>query len=469
MRKKNLQIAVIGAGPAGLAATRELARRGVPVTCYEADCVVGGISRTILYNGFRFDVGGHRFFSKYPEINQLWREVLGDEFLKRPRLSRIYYNGKLFHYPLRPGNALAGLGIVTATAVFFSYLRSCLFPYRREDNFEQWVSNRFGRRLYEIFFKTYTEKVWGMPCSEIQAEWAAQRIKGLSLAAAVKNALLPGKQSGIKTLISEFYYPRYGPGQMYEAMAAQAEAMGAVIRFRSRVGRLYHEKDRIAGIGLAGEEGRLPVSHCIATMPLPELVLRLSPAAPAAVIAAARGLRFRSLVTVNLMLRAPQQLPDTWIYVHDPRVRIGRLQFFANWSPWMVPDDRHSSVGIEYFCQEKDAFWSRSDAELIDFAVRELKSLELVDTERVFDGFVVRMAKCYPVYDGDYHRHVETIRHYLGGFANLQLCGRYGLFKYNNMDHSILTGLLAADNVLGADHDLWQINADDEYLEEKRE
>lgn len=465
-------IIVFGAGPAGLAATYDLAKRGVAVRCLEADRQVGGISRTILYKGFRFDIGGHRFFSKYEKVNRLWQEVLGEEFLLRPRLSRIYYNGHFFYYPLQAVNALKGLGPIRSLRILSSYVKAQMFPVKAEKSFEDWVSNRFGRELYAIFFKTYTEKVWGIPCHEIQAEWAAQRIKGLSLYSAVVDALFGRfqKQKAIKTLINEFYYPKYGPGQMYETMALKAEKAGATITMRQRVIEVQHEDNAICRVKVQGEgeEKLLAATHFISSIPITELILCLRPEPPREVVAAARALRYRSLLTVNLLLDISQQLPDTWIYVHDSSVRLGRIQCFANWSPFMVPDRDASSLGLEYFCNEGDALWAMPDDKLLELGSEEMAKIGLLQAASVTDGFVVRMPKCYPVYDGNYRMHLQVIREYLQRFSNLQLCGRYGLFKYNNMDHSILTALMTVENVLGAHHDVWAINADDEYHEEHK-
>jgi protoporphyrinogen oxidase len=467
--KQAKRVLIIGGGPSGLVATYDLSKRKIPAVCLEADRMVGGISRTIEYKGFRFDVGGHRFFTKIQAINDLWQEILGDEFLKRPRLSRIYYNGKFFNYPLKPMNALLGLGLIASAQILGSYLQAKVVPSAEETTFEQWVTNRFGSKLYNVFFKTYTEKVWGVPCTEIRAEWAAQRIKGLSLYSAVVNALFKQKEV-IKTLIDEFNYPRLGPGQMYETMAHKAEILGGEIRLEHRVKEVQHENGRITGVCVAGPDGVNVETGTdfISTMPITQLILNLRPEAPKEVTNAARALRYRSLLTVNLLMDCPENLPDTWIYVHDPSVRMGRVQCFANWSPYMVPDANHSSKGLEYFCWEGDDFWSMPDDELLALGKTEIGRLGLVDPDAVFDGFVIRMPKCYPVYDEAYKGHVETIRDYLMGFKNLQLCGRYGLFKYNNMDHSMLTALLAVENILGADHDVWSINADDEYHEEEK-
>lgn len=467
--QRDKKVLVIGGGPAGLAATYDLAKRNIPVTCFEGDKMVGGISRTVEYKNFRFDVGGHRFFTKIPSVSKLWHEILGDDFLTRPRISRIFYGRKFFYYPLRPVNALSGLGLWQSIRIVVSYLRAKLFPGKEESTFAQWVTNRFGAELYSIFFKTYTEKVWGIPCTEIQAEWAAQRIKGLSLWTLISNTLFKSTNV-VKTLINEFQYPRLGPGQMYETMAAKAQEIGACIKLRHRVLTIQHEANHIQSLQVANEQGvtnNVAGTDFISTMPITELILHLHPKPPEEVINAAQSLRYRSLLTVNLLLNRKEKLPDTWIYIHDPQIKMGRIQFFANWSPFMVPDENHSSVGLEYFCSEGDSLWSASEKDLLDLGKKEVEALGLVKQEEIIDGFIIKMAKCYPVYDRTFQKNLSIIQNYLIQFDNLQLCGRYGLFKYNNMDHSILTALYAVENILGAQHNVWTVNADDEYHEEK--
>ncbi len=466
--KEKKQIIVIGGGPSGLTAAYTFCKKNVPVVCYEADSLVGGISRTVNYKGYRFDIGGHRFFTKIPEVNALWEEILGDDFLLRPRLSRIYYNKTFFDYPLKAKNSLFGLGLLNSFLIGMSYIKSSLFPVKPEETFEQWVSNRFGARLYKIFFKTYTEKVWGIPCTEIRAEWAAQRIQGLSLLSAVLSALFKPKKV-IKSLIEEFRYPRLGPGQMYEAMAERITDIGGNVALEHRVTKVYHDKKRIISVLVESSKGKgeHKGTDFISTMPITQLILSLRPKPPEEVITAAKSLRYRALLTVNLLLDQPQLLPDTWIYIHDASVKMGRIQFFANWSPDMVPDKQHSSVGLEYFCWEGDELWTMENDDLLALGIAELDNLGLVPKNKVLDGFVIRMPKCYPVYDKNYKKNIAIIRSYLTGFANLQLCGRYGLFKYNNMDHSILTALYAVENVFGAEHDVWSVNADDEYHEKR--
>lgn len=462
------QIIVIGGGPSGLTATYTSCKKNIPVVCFEADTVVGGISRTVKYKGYRFDIGGHRFFTKIPEVNALWEEILDNDFLLRPRLSRIYYNKMFFDYPLKAKDSLLGLGLLNSFLIGMSYIKSSLFPVEPEETFEKWVSNRFGTRFYKIFFKTYTEKVWGIPCTEIRAEWAAQRIKGLSLWSAVMSALFKPKKI-IKTLIDEFRYPRLGPGQMYEAMAEKAADIGGVIALEHRVTKVYHNRKRITGVLVETGNGKREEkgTDFISTMPITQLILSMMSEPPEDVTKAARSLRYRALLTVNLILDQPQVLPDTWIYIHDASIKMGRIQFFANWSPDMIPDKHHSSVGLEYFCWEGDELWTMEDNDLLTLGIAELYSLGLAPKDKILDGFVIRMPKCYPVYDEHYQKNIAIIRRYLSSFSNLQICGRYGLFKYNNMDHSILTALYAVENVLGAEHDVWSVNADDEYHEKK--
>ncbi len=462
---------IIGCGPAGLAAGYELAKRGEDVVCIEQDDTVGGISRTLEYNGYRFDIGGHRFFTKLARVNELWHEVLKDDFLRRPRLSRIYYNNKFFNYPLKPTNALMGLGIFNSFAILASYFATKVNPYPTEDTFEQWVSNRFGKKLYNTFFKTYTEKVWGIPCSQIQAEWAAQRIKGLSLSSAIKNAFFGGGGKKIKTLIDEFDYPKFGPGQMYETMAEKITEMGGTVLMNTRLVKLNSQAFRINSIvtrDADGNETTIEASHYLSSTPVTDLVRFISEDVPADVINAAESLKYRSLLTVNLMLDQRETFPDTWIYIHSPEVKVGRIQCFKNWSPHMVPSDDVSSIGLEYFCTEGDQLWAASDDDLIGQAKDEIAKLQLADPAAVTDAFVYRCAKTYPVYSMDYQGHLEKLKNYLQTVENMQCIGRNGMFKYNNMDHSIMSGLLAADNILGADNDLWDINTDEEYHEEEQ-
>jgi protoporphyrinogen oxidase len=402
-------------------------------------------------------------------VSDLWRAMLGPEFLRRPRLSRIYYNGRFFDYPLRPMNALFGLGLGTSALVLGSYLASRLRPIQPEVSFEDWVTNRFGARLYRIFFKTYTEKVWGVPCRSSGAQWAAQRIQGLSLATAIRQMLF-GRRGArhIKTLIEEFEYPRLGPGMMWEAFRQRIEARGGRVELGTGVLRLVHEDGRIIAVEVTrrGQLERLPVARVLSTMPLRELVHALAPPPPTEIVTAADRLRYRDFLTVALIVEQAEVFPDNWIYVHDPSVRLGRIQNFKNWSPDMVPDPRFTCLGLEYFCFEGDDLWNRPDTELLELGRRELAAIGLVAPDRVVDGAVVRMPKAYPIYDDTYQEAVDRIRQYLAGFENLEVAGRNGMHKYNNQDHSMVTAVLAAGNLLGQRHDPWSVNADDQYHEE---
>jgi protoporphyrinogen oxidase len=459
---------VIGAGPAGLTAARELAQQGRSVVVLEQAGIVGGLARTESYKGFHFDMGGHRFFTKVDEVQKIWQQVLGSDFLRRPRLSRIYYDGRFFHYPLKPLNALAGLGLWRALLVVLSYLRWQLFPYMEERTFEQWVTNRFGRRLFLTFFKTYTEKVWGIPCSELRAEWAAQRIKDLSLRSAVV-AMFVKPRTTIKTLIEEFDYPRLGPGMMWRATADEIRRAGGEVRLGAEVIEIRRTGRRVDGVVVTGPRGEEPVrgDQFLSSMPVTELVLRLSPPAPDAVREAARRLTYRDFLTVCLIVDRPDPFPDNWIYVHSPEVKVGRIQNFRSWSPDMVPDPTKGSLGLEYFCSEGDALWTMADAELIRLGKEELERIGLARASEISDGCVFRVPKAYPVYDADYREHLDTVRGFVDGLENLQTIGRNGLHRYNNQDHAMLTGLLAVRNLEGgARHDLWSVNTEPEYHEE---
>jgi len=463
---------IIGGGPAGLTAALELSKHGVPATVLEADKQVGGIARTVNYKGYLFDIGGHRFFTKWDEVNQIWNDVLGGKFLERPRLSRIYYNKKFFMYPLVAKNALFGLGIFESMRILASYIKAQLMPTPKEENLEEWVSNRFGRRLYEIFFKTYTEKVWGVPCTTIRAEWAAQRIKGLSLLTAIRNAILPTKTSDVKTLIDRFQYPERGPGQMWETLTDQLNSGGYPVLMEHPVVRINHQDGEVTHLTTEGSNGREEFwgTDFISSMPIRELVNALDPAPPKKILNAASKLRYRDFLIISLIINRKEIAPDNWIYVHDSSVKVGRIQNFKNWSPEMVPDPNKTCLGMEYFVFENDELWSSSDDNLIEMAKREIVQLGLVRADEIEDGTVVRMQKAYPMYDEDWRTHVETIRAWLAENArNLQLVGRNGMHKYNNQDHSMITALYAARNICGADYDLWAVNTEPDYHEEKKD
>ena len=425
---------VIGAGPAGLTAAHELAKEGVTCLVLESDAVVGGLSRTSLYRGYGFDVGGHRFFTKVPYVRELWEEILGEDFLVRPRLSRIYHRGRFFDYPLKPANALLGVGPLEALRIGASWVRAQLLPEREERTFEQWVSNRFGRRLFEIFFKSYTEKVWGIPCQEISADWARQRIKSLDLAAALKSAFLASARRGnaITSLIEEFHYPRRGPGQMWESCADRLTGRGTKIVLGARVTGIRHEGGRAVALRVreADAEYTIEAEHVISSMPVRELVRCLEPAPPPDVLAAAERLRYRDFLTVGLIVGREHLFPDNWIYIHSDEVRVGRIQNYGNWSAAMVPEPGHSALGLEYFVNEGDELWSMTDRELIALGSVECERLGLVSAGEVLDGTVVRMPKAYPVYDASYGEAMATIRRWLAGIPNLQPVGRNGQHRY---------------------------------------
>jgi len=465
-------VVVIGAGPAGLTAAYELSKNGIPAVVLEADRTVGGLARTVNYKNYLFDIGGHRFFTKWEEINQLWREILGDKFLERPRLSRVYYRKKFFFYPLRAKNALFGLGLRESMRIIASYLRWRVFPAPVEENLEQWVCNRFGRRLYEIFFKTYTEKVWGVPCTEIRAEWAAQRIRGLSLATAIRNALAGQKNSNVKTLIDRFHYPEHGPGQMWEALTERLQRNGYPVLLERPVIRICHNGSAVTAVVTSGPHGDeiFPGTQFISSMPIRQLVHALDPSAPQEIREAANSLRYRDFLIVSLIINRKELMPDNWIYIHEPSVKVGRIQNFKNWSAAMVPDASKTCLGMEYFVFENDELWSSPDEKLVELAKREIAQLGLVRPEEIEEGTVVRMPKAYPMYDNGWAQRVEKIRDYLRAkLPNLQLVGRNGMHKYNNQDHSMMTALCAARNILGAKHDLWAINTEPDYHEEKKE
>jgi len=456
---------VLGAGPAGLTAAYVLGKAGHKAIVLEADRQVGGLAKTVEIDGFRFDLGGHRFFTKAHEVEALWREIMGDEFLLRPRMSRIYWNGRFLDYPLRGPDVIRKLGPVELTRCVASYAKAALSPKRQEVSLEDWVSNRFGRRLFELFFKSYTEKVWGVPTTEIRAEWAAQRIRGLSFTSAAKAAFLGNRGNKVRTLISEFRYPRYGPGQMWEAMARRIEDDGGEILLDTPVERLEVEQGRVVAIEAAGRTHR---PHAvISSLPLRDVVAMTRPEPPARVVEAGRGLRYRDFLTVALVVSGDDLFPDNWIYIHDPSVRVGRIQNYRSWSPWMVPDPSKACVGLEYFCFAGDDLWTMGDDDLVAFATEELERLGLARPGQVERGFAIRVPKAYPIYDADYAERVATIRAWLETIENLQQVGRNGLHRYNNSDHSMLTALRAVDNLLaGVGHDIWAVNAESAYHEE---
>jgi protoporphyrinogen oxidase len=462
-------VVVLGGGPAGLTAGYLLAKEGKPVIVLESTDQVGGIARTEIRDGYRFDLGGHRFFTKVKEVDDLWHEIMKEEFLKRPRQSRIYWRRRFLDYPLRGMDVIKKLGPWELFLCGMSYLWAVVKPKGREDTFEEWVSNRFGKRLFNHFFKAYTEKVWGVSTSEIRAEWAAQRIKGLSFFSAAKSAFFGNNGDEIKSLIGEFNYPRYGPGQMWEQMRDDIRANGGEVRMNAPVTRLrFDDAGQVREVVAGGET--LTPSYVISSLPLRTTVGIAEPAAPDEIRDAARGLRYRDFLTVLLVLNEKNIFPDNWIYIHEPDVTVGRIQNFRSWSPWMVPNDHDGSVGLEYFCFEGDKLWSMDDDALVKLATDELVQIGLAKPEMVKTGFAVRVHKAYPIYDAEYADRVKTIRGWLEGVGNMIQVGRNGLHRYNNSDHSMLTAMRAVDNILlGTHHDIWAVNAESVYHEEHQE
>jgi protoporphyrinogen oxidase/predicted dehydrogenase len=459
--------AILGGGPAGLTAAYILGRRGRPAAVFEADGTVGGIAKTIEFNGFRFDLGGHRFFTKLKPVQNLWEEMLGSEFLRRPRLSRIYYEGKYFDYPITAKDVVGRLGVWESVRCALSYLRSA--PHRKDDahTFEEWVTTRFGRRLYDSFFRSYTEKVWGIPGSQIRSLWAAQRIKNFSLGRAILT-ILGFRRDNVTTLIEEFHYPRLGPGQMWEAFAKKAEESSIQVHLKQRCVGIRHADNRVSSIVVQqnGDTFEHSVDAVISSIPLSELILNLDPPAPLPVVSAARTLRYRDLVLVALMTTEADPFPDNWIYLHDPGTRAGRVQNYGVWSEGMVRPGM-TCLGVEYFCFEGDDIWNMPDDQAVELAKNELARIGLIDPGQVVDGVKVLVPKAYPMYDAAYEEAVDTIRQYLERFENLQTCGRNGLHRYNNQDHSMWTAILSALNIVdGARHDVWSVNTEADYLEE---
>ena len=471
---------VIGAGPAGLTAAYLLSKQGRSVTVLERDpAQVGGISRTVSHGGYLFDIGGHRFFSKSKAVVDLWDEILPNDFIDRPRLSRIYYRGKYYAYPLRAFEALKNLGVFTSAACVASYLYARARPIQDPKNFHQWVRNQFGERLFSIFFKTYTEKVWGMSCDAISADWAAQRIKGLDLGAAILDGLkrslgLRKRPSAggpvIKTLIESFRYPRRGPGMMWEEAARKTAAQGGKVLLDRGVDTLTHDPGTgiwtVSARRADGSRETFTARHVISSAPVRELVEAIRPR-PLSTFNA-RALQYRDFLTVALIAKSQKNFPDNWIYIHDPSVQVGRVQNFRSWSPEMVPDEAHTCLGLEYFCFEGDGLWASSDADLVDLAKREIGRIGLIDPADVVDACVVRQPKAYPVYDEDYAIHVGAVRRELErDFPSLHLVGRNGMHKYNNQDHAMMTAMLTVENILAGRrrHDVWTVNEDAEYTE----
>ncbi len=463
-------IVIAGAGPAGMACASGLARRGRPAMVVEKDSRCGGLCQTIDFDGCLFDIGGHRFLSRIGEVNALWQEILGDELLRVKRLSRIFYRGRFFKYPLSFFDTFRNLGPVESALCVASYLKDRASRPADDGTFEGWIINRFGRRLFRIFFDVYTQKVWAIPCKDLSADWARQRIQGLSLRVALRQAILGTWASGPKTLTEEFLYPRRGPGEFFDRLRDETSGRGGRFAFDTAVTAVEHDGRRVRAVELRGDRwpGRemVPVEHFVSTMPLPRLVRSLKPLPPEPVQAAAGALKFRSYLVANVILDEKDLFPDQWIYVHSPEVRMGRIQNYKNWSPDMTADPDRTSLGLEYFCDEGDALWSKSDPELIDFALGELARIGIGSRRKLVAGFVVRRPDAYPLYNRDYQEHLRVVRDYLVRFDNLLTVGRAGLFRYCNSDLALKMGLNAADRILGLPSvDPWDMGRDPDYLE----
>jgi protoporphyrinogen oxidase len=469
-------VVIIGAGPAGLTAAHQLVKQGVVPVVLEGDSVVGGISRTAQADGWRFDIGGHRFFTKVAAVEALWHEILDDdEFLLRPRLSRMYHEGKFYDYPIKPLKALRTLGLVEAFRCGCSYLWARVRPPADQTTLEGYIVAQYGRRLYSHFFESYNETVWGVPASQLSADWGAQRIKDMSLFQAVWEPIRAkvvgrrDKSHQVTSLIEEFQYPKYGPGMMWERCRELVEAGGTKVIMDTRVTRIHHTDGRADSVTgtTGGAETEYSADHVISSMPFPRLLQAMDPPPPPEVLAAAEQLTFRDFVTVALVVPEAAAFPDNWIYIHSAEVRpLGRIQNFGSWSPYLVKDGR-TCLGLEYFVFEGDGVWSSSDEDLVARATNDLATLGLVDPSAVEAGYVVRMPKAYPVYDEHYRANVEVLRKWLSEHApNVHPVGRNGMHKYNNQDHSMYTAMLTVENIFGADHDIWAVNVEQEYHEE---
>ena len=461
------EIVIIGAGPAGLTAAWEAEKHGVKTLILESDKEVGGISRTVERNGWRFDIGGHRFFTKVDEVYKVWDEILEkDDFLLRPRMSRIYYKKKFFDYPLKASNALLNLGIFEAIRCVLSYMYVKIKPPKNQDNFEDWVAARFGWRLYNIFFKTYTEKVWGIEANEIGADWAAQRIKNLSLFKAILNSLNINRSGEIiTTLIDEFKYPKYGPGMMWETAYKKLIEKNHKIKLQKKVSKITKEKDHYIIETNSGEE--YYAKNILSSMPLAHLPSTIHPSPDKRILSSGNDLGFRDFLSVALVIDTENTFPDNWIYIHEPDVKVGRVQNYGSWSPYLVKEGK-TCLGLEYFVNIGDELWTMEDEEMIDLAIKELETLSLIEKDSVEEGYVVRMPKAYPVYDLNYSENIQNIANWLSQeHKNIYPIGRNGMHRYNNQDHSMMTAIKSIRNILNNENnDIWKINVEEDYHEE---
>jgi len=458
-----MRATVVGAGPAGLGAAYEFCNQGMPCQVLEKDEMIGGLSRTEAHNGYRFDIGGHRFYDKLQEVTDIWLGMLGDDWLTRPRRSKIFYGNRFFHYPLRPADAILGLGIGRGVRAVLSYVAARVAAPPADRSFEDWIVSRFGRQLFEAFFKTYTEKVWGISCRELSAQMAAARIKGFSLGSALLQTLGLSRNSA-RSSSDTFYYPRLGPGMLWDIFAEEIEDKGGMLTLRHQVNSLHMRDGKVVELSLAGPNGlsTIPVERVVSTMPLRELVSALRPEPPPDVLDAARQLRYRDFMMVALICRQAEPFPDTWIYVHDPNVRMGRVQNFKSWSPAMVSDDETTCIGVEYFCWRGDELWTMPDDSVVELAANECHQLGLIDPATVEEGVVVRMPYAYPIYDIGFQDNTAIIAEYIERIPNLEVAGRNGMHRYYTQDESMLAGFLAARRLLGASEvSQWSIDTEE--------
>ncbi|WP_344926317.1 FAD-dependent oxidoreductase [Aquimarina addita] len=463
MRKK---VIIIGAGPAGLSAAYTLAKHNVDVTIFEASPYLGGMSRSFDLWGQRVDLGPHRFFTKEPKINNFFDELIKDEYTVVNRLTRIYYKKNFFDYPLKLMNVLKNLEFSTIFSILSNYGKQRLFPIKNPDTFEKWVTNRFGKKLYTIFFKYYTEKLWGIPCAKIDADWAAQRIKGLSLVEAVISAIRGNRGNKHKTLLDQFSYPCKGTGTLYEKAASFVQANGGIIHKETPIQKVLIDANVCKGV-ITTDGVEHFADYVISSMPLTSLIQGIE-RTPQEVLKAGAQLYFRNTILVYLEINRDDLFEDNWIYVHSPEVKHGRITNFRNWCPTLYGDQKSTILCLEFWAFEKDDIWKADDSYLSNLASKELKALKILSDEDQIDNFkIVRVPKCYPVYEIGYRDHLDVIQNYLTSIDKLIPIGRYGAFKYNNQDHSILMGILAAENIIhNTDVNLWEINTDTEYQED---
>tara|TARA_B100000795_G_scaffold212561_1_gene166197 strand:+ start:796 stop:2217 length:1422 start_codon:yes stop_codon:yes gene_type:complete len=462
------KIAIIGAGPAGLTAAYELSKKNLKVDLYEASQSVGGMAKTISLWGQFVDLGPHRFFSSDPRVNELWLEVIGSEYKMVERITRIFYKKTFFDYPLKPFNALMGLGFGESIICIMSYFYSKIKPIKKVNTFEEWVINRFGNRLFNIFFKSYSEKLWGIRCDELDSEFAAQRIKKLSLTEAIKSALFANRKNKHKTLVDEFAYPLKGSGHVYELMLEKIKEKNNSIFLNTSVRRIIVPNNEISNPIIELSNGnKITYDHVISTMPITKLIEGMD--APKNILNHSKSLKFRNTILVYLEVEGDYLFPDQWIYIHNNELKTGRITNFNNWVETIKNGKTNTILCLEYWCYKEDELWRREDSKLIDLAKIDINKSELIKNKTIKNGKVIRVPNCYPVYKSGYKDHLKPIENYLSTQKGLSVIGRYGSFKYNNQDHSILMGILAAENIIkNTKHNLWEVNSDYEYQESSR-